>query len=79
MRAFYEAAGVALKRDMTIDEMLNLPQNEQIARFKEVPNDKFKTFIDEFLRELPEAFKGHAGAAAGGDGQRGPAAKEGAR
>ncbi|HLJ58657.1 MAG TPA: V-type ATP synthase subunit A [bacterium] len=79
MRAFYEAAGVALKGDMTIDEMLNLPQNEQIARFKEVPNDKFKTVIDEFLRELPAAFKGHAGAAAGGDGQRGAAAKEGVR
>ncbi|HYM71266.1 MAG TPA: V-type ATP synthase subunit A [bacterium] len=73
MRAYYEAAGAALKRDMTIDEMLNLPQNEQIARFKEVPNDKFKAFIDEFLKGLPEAFKGHAGAAAPA------AAKEGAR
>ena len=56
IRAFNEAAGAALDRGMTIDEMLNLPQNEQIARFKEVPNDKFRAYIDGFLKELPAAF-----------------------
>jgi V/A-type H+/Na+-transporting ATPase subunit A len=56
IRAFNEAAAAALDRGMTIDEMLNLPQNEQIARFKEVPNDKFRAHIDEFLKGLPAAF-----------------------
>jgi V/A-type H+/Na+-transporting ATPase subunit A len=56
IRAFNEAAGAALDRGMTIDEMLNMPQNEQIARFKEVPNDKFRAYIEEFLKELPAAF-----------------------
>ncbi len=65
IRAFYEAAVAALERGMAIDEIINLPQNEQIARFKEVPNDKFRGTIDEFLKALPAAF----GAAAGGDGQ----------
>jgi hypothetical protein len=42
---------------MPIDEIINLPQIEQIARFKEVPNDKFRAHIDEFLKSLPAAFK----------------------
>ncbi|TMJ12616.1 MAG: V-type ATP synthase subunit A [Bacillati bacterium ANGP1] len=57
IRAFYEAALAALERAMPIDEIINLPQNEQIARFKEVPNDKFRAHIDEFLKSLPAAFK----------------------
>ena len=57
IRAFYEAALAALERGMAIDEIINLPQNEQIARFKEVPNDKFRVHIDEFLKSLPAAFK----------------------
>ncbi len=57
IRAFYEAALAALDREMPIDEIINLPQNEQIARFKEVPNDKFRAHIDEFLKSLPAAFR----------------------
>jgi V/A-type H+-transporting ATPase subunit A len=57
IRAFYEAALAALDRAMPIDEIINLPQIEQIARFKEVPNDKFRAHIDEFLKSLPAAFK----------------------
>ncbi len=56
IRAFYEAALAALDRGMVIDEIINLPQNEQIARFKEVPNDRFRAHIDEFLKSLPAAF-----------------------
>jgi V/A-type H+/Na+-transporting ATPase subunit A len=56
IRAFNETASAALDRGMTIDEIINLPQNEQIARFKEIPNDKFRAQIDEFLKSLPAAF-----------------------
>ena len=74
IRAFYETALGALDRGMTIDEVINLPQNEQIARFKEVPNDKFRAAIDEFLKSLPAAFgekpKDAAPVAASGDGRR---------
>jgi V/A-type H+-transporting ATPase subunit A len=64
IRAFYEAAVAALAGGTTIDEVINLPQNEEVARFKEVPNDKFRATIDEFLKSLPAAF----GAAARGEG-----------
>ncbi len=57
IRAFYEEALAALERGMAIDEIINLPQNEQIARFKEIPNDRFRAHIDEFLKSLPEAFR----------------------
>ncbi len=71
IRAFNEAASAALDRGMTIDELINLPQNEQIARFKEVPNDKFRAHIDEFLRSLGGSFgeqaKGEAPVAASPD------------
>ena len=73
IRAFYEDAAAAVGRGMTIDEIINLPQNEQIARFKEVPNDKFRAYIDEFLQTLPVAFGERpkdAAAAAAGDGHR---------
>ena len=80
IRAFYEAAAKALERGMVIDEIINLPQNEQIARFKEVPNDKFRPHIDEFLKSLPAAFgektKGAApvgASGASGDGRPGAA------
>jgi len=79
IRAFNEAASRALETGiMVIDDIINLPQNEQIARFKEVPNDKFRAYIDEFLKSLPAVFgekaKGAApvgAAGASGDGPRG--------
>jgi len=73
IRAFYEAAAKALERGMVIDEIINLPQNEQIARFKEVPNDKFRPHIDEFLKSLPAAFgeKAKGAAAVGASGASG--------
>jgi len=78
IRAFYEAALAALDRGTPIDEIINLPQNEQIARFKEVPNDKFRAHIDEFLGSLPAAFKekakGEGAVPASPDG-RGPRAQ----
>ena len=56
IRTFNESASAALERGMTIDEIINLPQNEEIARFKEVPNDQFRAHIEEFLKSLPSAF-----------------------
>ena len=79
IRAFYEASLEGLKRGMTIDEVLNLPQNEQIARFKEVPNDKFADTLKQFMDGLKQTFAkageptpaGTAAAPAGaGDGRR---------
>jgi V/A-type H+-transporting ATPase subunit A len=68
IRAFYEQAVASLERAKPIDEILNLPQTEQIARFKEVPNDQFRAHIDQFLKSLPEAF----GAVPAGDGAGAP-------
>ncbi len=79
IRAFYEASTAALERGAVIDDIINLPQNEQIARFKEVPNDKFRAHIDEFLEALPAAFGEKAApaapAATSGDGRRGGQSK----
>ena len=62
IRAFYEASLDGLQRGMTIDEILNLPQNEQVARFKEVPNDKFPETLKQFMDGLKQTFE-HAGQA----------------
>jgi DMSO/TMAO reductase YedYZ molybdopterin-dependent catalytic subunit len=76
IRAFYEASLEGLQRGMTIDEILNLPQNEQIARFKEVPNDKFPEVERQFMDGLKQTFAraGETAAAAAapssGDGRR---------
>ena len=56
IRAFYEASLDGLQKGMTIDEILNLPQNEQIARFKEVPNDKFADTLKQFMDGLKQTF-----------------------
>ncbi len=72
IRAFYEAAVAALERGMAIDEIINLPQNEQVARFKEIPNDQFRAAVDQFLASLPGAFgaESPAAASAGGPAER---------
>ncbi len=77
IRAFYEQATTALEHGKEIDEIINLPQIEQIARFKEVPNDKFRAHIDAFLRTLPEAFGAVAVAGSGAPVAGGPAAGSG--
>ncbi len=74
IRAFYEQALASLEHGKVIDDIINLPQNEQIARFKEIPNDKFRAYIDEFLKSLPAAFG--AAPAAAGNGHAAPAAAE---
>jgi V/A-type H+/Na+-transporting ATPase subunit A len=73
IRAFYEQAVASLERGKPIDEILNLQQTEQIARFKEVPNDQFRAHIDQFLKSLPEAF-GAMPAGAGAAASSSPAA-----
>ncbi|MBI3975616.1 MAG: V-type ATP synthase subunit A [Armatimonadetes bacterium] len=54
--AFYDEAVAALHRGMLMDDILNLPQIEQIARLKEVSKDKWDQHIEEFLTGLPAAF-----------------------
>jgi V/A-type H+-transporting ATPase subunit A len=55
IRAFYDAAGTALEHGATIDDVLTLPQNEEIARFGEVPNDQFRAYVEGFLQGLAAA------------------------
>jgi V/A-type H+-transporting ATPase subunit A len=57
--ALYDEARKAIEHGtMHINDILNLPQLEQCARFKEVPKDKFKAHIDEFMASLHKAFVG---------------------
>jgi V/A-type H+-transporting ATPase subunit A len=57
--ALYDEARKAIEHGtMHINDILNLPQLEQCARFKEVPKDKFKSHVDEFMAGLHQAFSG---------------------
>lgn len=53
---FYDESLEALKRGMLLDEILNLKQIEEIARFKDVPKDEFEAYLKTWLGRLPEAF-----------------------
>lgn len=53
---FYDEASAALRRGMLMDDILNLPQVEQIARLKEVSKEAWDRHIDEFLKRLPDGF-----------------------
>ncbi|HEY6102631.1 MAG TPA: V-type ATP synthase subunit A [bacterium] len=53
---FYDESLEALKRGMLLDEILNLKQIEEIARFKDVPKDQFDGYLKTWLGRLPEAF-----------------------
>jgi V/A-type H+-transporting ATPase subunit A len=57
---FYDEGSAALRRGMLLDDILNLPQIEQIARLKEVDKDAWDKHIEEFLKGLPEAFGAQA-------------------
>jgi len=61
--SFYDEAAAALRRGMTMDELLNLPQIQEIARMKEVPADRFPVYTEEFLRRMAETFRAPAGTA----------------
>jgi V/A-type H+-transporting ATPase subunit A len=67
---FYDESLAALKRGMLLDEILNLKQIEEIARFKDVPKDEFDGYLTTWLGRLPEAFgaKPAEPAVAGGEG-----------
>jgi len=58
--AFYDEGSAALRRGMFLDDILNLPQIEQIARLKEVSTDAWDKHIEDFLKRLPEAFGAQA-------------------
>ena len=66
---FYDEALAALKRGMLLDEILNLKQVQEIARFKDVAKDQFDTYLAAWLQRLPEAFgaKATEAAVAGGE------------
>lgn len=53
---FYDEASAALKRGMLMDDILNLPEIEQVARLKDVAKDAWDRHIEEFLKRLPDAF-----------------------
>ncbi|MEW6686299.1 MAG: V-type ATP synthase subunit A [Candidatus Edwardsbacteria bacterium] len=53
---FYDEANSGLERGMSINEILNLPQVEEIARMKEIPKQEFAPRIEKFLQELPKVF-----------------------
>jgi len=61
---FYDEATGALKRGMFLDDILNLKQIEEIARFKDVPKDEFATYIERWLVDLPAAFSAKSSEAA---------------
>lgn len=63
---FYDEARVALKRGMLLDGILNLKQIEEIGRMKDVPKDEFQGYIEQWLKQLPEAFGAKAIEAATG-------------
>ncbi len=54
--AFYDEASTALKRGMLLDDILNLPQIEEIARMKDVHKGEFEAYITGWLKQLPAAF-----------------------
>src|SRR5574341_1425054 len=67
--SFYDEGTAALKRGMLMDDILNLPAIEQIARLKNVPKDEFDAYLKTWLGRLPEAFGAKAAepAVAGGE------------
>jgi V/A-type H+-transporting ATPase subunit A len=55
--ALYDRCQEAIAQGrMHINDILNLSQMEQTARFKEVPQDRFKAHYDEFLAGLKQTF-----------------------
>jgi V/A-type H+-transporting ATPase subunit A len=55
---FYELGRQALRRRVPIQEILDLPEREVIARFKEVPEEEFEQRYEEFVTRLGKAFEG---------------------
>ncbi|HEY3247292.1 MAG TPA: V-type ATP synthase subunit A [bacterium] len=54
--SFYDESNAALKRGMLLDDILNLPQIQEIARMKDVPKDGFEEYLKTWLTRLPDAF-----------------------
>ena len=66
---FYDESLGALKRGMLLDEILNLKQIQEVARFKDVAKDEFDAYLAAWLERLPQAFGAKAAepAVAGGE------------
>jgi V/A-type H+-transporting ATPase subunit A len=57
--ALYDECQKAISHGkMHINDILNLPQLEKCARFKEVPQKDFKDHIDKFMSSLNDTFAG---------------------
>ncbi|MCU0605827.1 MAG: V-type ATP synthase subunit A [Candidatus Edwardsbacteria bacterium] len=57
--ALYDRCHGAIERGtMHINDILNLPQLEQCARFKEVPQAGFQAHVDGFMKSLETTFAG---------------------
>ncbi len=56
----YEAASEAIQAGVTIDEIIQHPVIEKIARARYVPEDEFAAYKDEVLAEIKSAFKAAA-------------------
>ncbi|MRR09165.1 V-type ATP synthase subunit A [bacterium] len=57
--ALYDRCHAAIEcGTMHINDILNLPQLEQCARFKEVPQAGFKEHVDGFMKSLETTFAG---------------------
>ncbi|MBU1355327.1 MAG: V-type ATP synthase subunit A [Candidatus Edwardsbacteria bacterium] len=57
--ALYDECQKAISQGkMHINDILNLPQIEQCARFKEVPQKEFKQHMDKFMAGLADTFAG---------------------
>jgi len=57
--ALYDECQKAISQGkMHINDILNLPQLEQCARFKEVPQKEFKAHMDKYMAGLADTFAG---------------------
>ena len=54
---FYTEAEAAIKRGVSIDEIIQHPVVERIGRARYVSEDKFPAYLEEVLKEIASAFK----------------------
>ena len=55
--AFYKEAEAAIKRGVSIDEILQLPVVERIGRARYVSEEEFPAYFEEAMKEIQGAFK----------------------
>jgi V/A-type H+-transporting ATPase subunit A len=55
--AFYQAAETALKQGVSIDEIIQNPVLQKIARARYIPEKDFQPYLEGVLKEIGEAFR----------------------